>query len=433
MHEKKYLSFSGLRKVISKRFNQIKDYRQAGKINYSIHDSFMSGLAIMFFQDASLLEFQRRMEEKLNTNNLKTIFKLSDIPKDTQLREVLDNASYDEVENIFSDFFRLLQRGNQLKSFKFMDEHYLVPIDGSGYFSSYKIKCPGCLKKTNKKGCNTLYEHQILQAVIVCPGQKQVIPLTPEPILNKDGNKKQDCEINAGKRILKHIRKVHPKLKIILTADDLYSKQPFIDEVKKQKMSYIFIAKPKDHKILFQWVDELKQMKAFSILEFKDNKGRTHSYKWYNGLPLNGTANADNVNFFEYSILDNKKRSYHNTWVTDIPIKKSNIKKLVEGGRAKWKIENETFNTLKNQGYHIEHNYGHGKNNLSYTFFLLNLLAFFMHQILELTDIIYQKCRKKFSARKEYWNQLRCTFRILMFKSWRHMMEFILEPEANSP
>jgi len=88
--------------------------------------------------------------------------------------------------------------------------------------------------------------------------------------------------------------------------------------------------------------------------------------------------------------------------VTDISIDDNNIITLVKGVRARWKIENETFNTLKNQGYHIEHNYGHGKNNLSMTFFILNLLAFFTHQILELTDLLYQKCSSDFSSRKEF-------------------------------
>jgi len=86
---------------------------------------------------------------------------------------------------------------------------------------------------------------------------KQVLPLAPEPIRNMDGFKKQDCEINAGKRVLSKIRKTHPKLKIIITGDGLYSKQPFVDELKKFGMSYILVAKPTDHKILFEWVDEL--------------------------------------------------------------------------------------------------------------------------------------------------------------------------------
>jgi hypothetical protein len=150
-------------------------------------------------------------------------------------------------------------------------------------------------------------------------------------------------------------------------------------------------------------------------------------------VPLNATKNADNVNFLEYQIIVNGKVTYRNSWVTDIGIDENNIKELVRCARARWKIENETFNALKNQGYHIEHNYGHGKHNLSMIFFILNLLAFYCHQIFELTDRLYQNCRGKFSARKEYWNQLRCTFRILIFKSWEHMLRYIFDPPLLEP
>ncbi len=430
MHQKKHLGFKGLISAASKRFKQIADYRQKGKVDFSIHDCYMSALAMMFFQDPSLLAFQRSMKQGINRSNLESIFHVTYIPKDTQFREILDNAPYEEVEKIFTDFFRFLQRGKQLERFQFFDGNYLIPIDGSGYFSSYKLKCPGCLtKKTKKK--DVRYEHQILQAVMVCPGQKQVIPLAPEQIRNSDGTKKQDCEINAGKRILSRIRKDHPKLKIIITADGLYSKQPFIDKLLENRMSYILVAKPADHKILFQWVEDFKKLGGCSSWDFKDHKGCRHVYQWCNEIPLNGTKDADNVNFLEYSYFNKKgKRTYHNTWVTDIELKKENVEQLVKGGRAKWKIENETFNTLKNQGYHIEHNYGHGKKNLSYVFFLLNLLAFFMHQISELTDLAYQQCRSNFTSRKEYWNQLRCTFRILFFSSWIRFMKFVINPEG---
>ena len=73
---------------------------------------------------------------------------------------------------------------------------------------------------------------------------------------------------------------------------------------------------------------------------------------------------------------------------------------LVRAARARWKIENEGFNTLKNQGYHLEHNFGHGDQHLSEAFFTLNLLAFFIHQIFELVDGLYQRVRTFFSSRR---------------------------------
>jgi hypothetical protein len=198
-------------------------------------------------------------------------------------------------------------------------------------------------------------------------------------------------------------------------------------------MSFILVAKPSSHKILFEWFTELKQLDGASRLQFTDLKGRQHFYEWVNEIPLNGTKDADQVNFFHYQLIDKGKITYHNSWVTDIVIDENNVVQLVKGGRARWKVENEGFNTLKNQGYHIEHNFGHGQHNLSMIFFLLNLLAFFVHQIFELTDLHYQKCRAKFSARKEFWNQLRCTIRILLFKTWEQLLAFIICPPQSRP
>jgi len=433
VHIKKHLGFTGLRKTLSNRFLKAKDNRDPSKTDYGLHDFFMTGFAMMFLQDPSLLAFQRRLQKACSLNNLKTMFNIESTPKDSQFRDILDQAPVDNLNDLFSDFLFKLQRANYLRQYQVLNGYYLMPIDGSEYFSSNKICCPGCLRKEKPKG-KVRYHHQILQAAIVHPDMKQVLPLAPEPITNKDGTKKQDCEINAGKRLVSKIRKTHPKLKIIITGDGLYSKQPFVDELKEADMSYILVAKPTDHKILFEWVDELTALGDGHKLKIKQPKDKRYEYEWINKVPLNGSAHADQVNFFQFKIINKSgKVTYKNSWVTNIPIDRGNIKELVKGGRARWKIENETFNTLKNQGYHIEHNYGHGQKNLSLIFFTLNLLAFYAHQILELTDLLYQQCRQEFSSRKEFWNQIRCTFRFMVFDSWEIMIKKIIGPPDYMP
>lgn len=432
MHPKKHLQFNALRQSLSDHFFAINDLRQQSKLDHQLHDCLMSGFAMMFFQDPSILEFQRKLEEKSQFSNLSSVFQVKSVPKESQMRDTLDCVDSRHLFPIFSDWLHRLQRGKHLAQYRFLDRYYLVPIDGSQYFSSTKIHCPGCLHTTSKKG--TRYYHQILQAVIVHPDMRQVLPLAPESIQNTDGTKKQDCEINAGKRLVADIRRRHPKLPIIITGDDLYSKQPFIDAVKQARMSYILVAKPTDHKELFQRVHKLDSLGGCVGLEVTDDKERIHRYRWVNQVPLNGSKNADEVNFFQYELVNKGKITYKNSWVTDITINEHNIVDLVKGGRARWKIENETFNTLKNQGYYIEHNYGHGRQNLSLNFFLLNLLAFFMHEIFQLTDRLYQVCRRKTSARKEYFALLRRTFQILLFRSWQHMLECIhAPPELYAP
>ena len=411
----------------------IDDKRQKAKVDYSIHDCVMSAFAMMYLQDPSLLAFQRRVQDRIHRNNLHTIFGVHNIPKDSQLRNLLDNLSLESLSPIFADFLHDLQRGKHLAQYQLLDGKYLIPIDGSEYFSSEKIHCPHCLHSKPKKG-KPRYYHQILQATIVSPGQRYVLPLCPEPIQNNDGTTKQDCEINAAKRLIAKIRSIHPKLPVIIGGDGLYSKQPFIDELKTVNMSFILVAKPSDHKILFEWVEDMFGLNAGHQMTFTDPKGRTYEYRRINDVPLTGSKDADQVNFFEYRLINKKKTTYYNSWVTDITIDANNVTRLVKGGRARWKIENETFNTLKNQGYHLEHNFGHGQKNLSMIFFMLNLLAFYVHQILEFTDPLYKKVRyTKFTSRKEFWNQLRCTIRILIFPRWESLLQFIWDPEKGIP
>ena len=431
MHVKKHLSFSALRNMLSEQFNRIADTRQAGKVRFELHDCLMSGFAMMLFQDPSLRDFQRRLCDVYQKSNLHSIFAVSEIPKDSQMRDLLDEVPPEDLEPVFATILKQLQRGKHLEPYRLLGNRYLVPIDGSEYFSSYNIHCPGCL--TQEKG-RVRYHHNIVQAVIVHPDMKQVLPLAPEEVTNRDGTEKQDCEINAAKRLLAKLRKAHPKMPFIIGGDGLFSKQPFIHTCKQQGMSFILVAKPADHKVLFEYVEEIAAMKEAGTLELVDIKKRRHLYRWVNQVPINGSEKADDVNFFDYQIIVGDKVTYRNSWVTDIAVNADNIVELVKAGRCRWKIENETFNTLKNQGYHIEHNFGHGKMHLSMVFFLLNLLAFYVHQILDLTDLYYQRLRyEKFTSRKEFWNQLRCTFRILLFRNWEHMFRYLLDPPPLQP
>lgn len=224
---------------------------------------------------------------------------------------------------------------------------------------------------------------------------------------------------------------MHPKLKLIVVGDDLYSKQPFIEEVKSQKMSYILVAKESDHQTLYENIDLLNQIGEVHEKEIIDENNNVHSYRWVNGVKLNKTKNPIKVNYFEYQEFDSEKDkiTFSCSWVTDIVIDPDNIIKLVKGGRSRWKIENETFNILKNNGYHIEHNYGHGKENLSMNFFILNLIAFYIHQILRLTNKLYNEVRAQFSSWLEFWSRLRSLINTFVFESWDILLDLIRAPE----
>ena len=422
----KALSFPALRTMLSDQFLSLPEYREEGKVTHSVRDVFMSAFAMMFFQDPSLLQFQKRLEEEIHTSNLQTLFHVSSVPKDTAMREVIDRYASDLLFPLFDDFFRPLQRGKYLEAYRVLGDHYVITIDGSGYFSSEAIGCPSCLRKTTKG--RTLFEHWIVQGTLVHPNKRQVIPLAPEEVRNTDGTQKQDCETKAAKRLITRLRQSHPHLKTIVVADSLYSKQPFIEALSKEDMHYVLVAKDEDHKVLMEHVEGMRRLQESSRLEMNDAKGRRHVYEWVADVPLNGNENALFVNWFSYELHDKGKRTYHNAWVTDLSVSQKNVEELVRIGRCRWKIENETFNTLKNQGYHIEHNFGHGVKHLSFNFFLLNLLAFFMHQIFELADTMYKALREKFGSKRNLWDHLRASLNIVIFPDWEIFFQRLLTP-----
>jgi hypothetical protein len=422
VHAKKHLCFAALRDIIASRAKDIPDGRQEGKVVHGIHDVIMSAFAMMFFQDPSLLQFQKRMEEARQTSNIKTLFGVSSVPKDTCMREVLDGLDPKHLRPVFKDFFHELQRSKELEAYRVFTRFYVVAIDGSGYFGSEKLHCPGCLVKKGR------YEHQIVQAAIVHPGKRQVIPLCPEEVRNTDGTEKQDCEINASKRLIKNLGNDHPHLPLIIVADGLYSKQPFVEALVREHMHYVLVAKEEDHRVLMEYAEGARTLKGTSRLEVRDVKGRRHVYEWIKGVPLNGNDDTPSVNWLSYELHDKDKRTYHNAWVTDLPLDEKNVEELVRIGRSRWKIENETFNTLKNQGYHIEHNFGHGEEHLSFNFFLLNLLAFFMHQIFELSDRLYQACREKLGTKRSLWENLRVFMRSFIFPDWETFLRNVHTP-----
>jgi len=384
----------------------------------------MSALAMFCFQDPSLLKFQNRMKSPTLGANLRNLWGIESVPSDTQMRTVMDEIDSGQFDGLFTTFFRLLQRGKHLAQYRVFRRYYLCVVDGGEYFSSDHIGCPSCLRHTIKKKRGDVFQfsHQIVQAALVHPKLPQVIPLCPEPVRNTDGTEKQDCETTAAKRLLAKLKKIHPKIPLIIIADSLYSTQPMVEALTSCSMRYVLTAKPGDHKMLVEWVDGLRLLNDVMHMEYEDRKGRTHVYEWVNEVPLNGNKDAPLVNYFEYWMKNGEKTVYHNSWVTDLLLDDECIEEMVRIGRSRWMIENEVFNTVKNHGYHIEHNYGHGVKNLSFNFFLLNMIAFFLHQIFELTDRTYQWLRKNLGSKRNLWDHLRMFCHMIVFPDWEDLL-----------
>jgi hypothetical protein len=404
MKVRKQLSADGLFRLIRRGVGKIKEHRPMN-VDIPLADALMSGFAMFSLKDSSLLAFDKR---RAKPENLRRLFGIRNIPSDTQMRTILDEVSPDNIRPLFKKVFQQLQRGKVLEKMTFMGQYYLASSDGTGYFTSKKVHCQSCLQRKNKRTGEITYHHQMLGVAIVHPDQKAVIPLAPEPIIKQDGVKKNDCERNAGKRLLAKLRQDYPRLRLIIVEDALSANAPHIKEIKRHRFRFILGVKPGDHKHLFTYVEQGQA--AGETTEFEIQKdGVTHRFRFLNDVPLN-ESNADvRVNFLEYWEIEGDK-SQHFTWITDFTISQNNAFDLMRGGRARWKIENETFNTLKNQGYHFEHNFGHGKNHLSVVFALLMMLAFAVDQAQQLACQLFQAAWAKAGSKRFLWERMRSLF-----------------------
>jgi len=418
---RKRLSADALHSLLRAAFRDIPDHRQKGT-TIPLADALMSAFAMFSLKDPSLLAFDERRHER----NLHNLYGIEQVPCDTQMREILDPLDPERLRPVYGDVFRELQRGKALEPFVFLDGCYLLLLDGTGYFSSHAIHCDGCLQKKNKQTGEVTYQHQLLGAAIAHPDHREVIPLAPEPIVQQDGSRKNDCERNAAKRLLGKIRKEHPRLKLIVVEDGLASNAPHIRELKRLHMHFILGAKPGDHEFLFDQVIAAFEDDRVTTLSWKVGENRAE-LSYVNNVPLN-EANLDLlVNFFHYVEYgpDGQTEKVF-TFVTDLRITRRNAGLLVRGGRARWKIENETFNTLKNQGYHYEHNYGHGKQHLSVVFAMLMMLAFLVDQTQQLCCPLFQAVWNKLGSKRALWDNLRSHFRHFTFQSMKHLYEVML-------
>ena len=421
---KKYSSAEGFLTAARKVFDTIDDPERDSRGKQSkipLADCLMSGLAVFGLKFPSLLQFSDDRDLDITKHNLKTLYKVKKAPCDTYMRERLDEVDPRKLRNVFTTIFAIAQRDKVLENYQYLEGHYLLLNDGTGVFESDCIHCQNCCVKKHQDG-RISYYHQVLGAVIAHPDRSEVIPLCPEPILKKDGAKKNDCERNASKRLLEDFRREHPHLKVILCEDALAANGPHLELLKKLNIRFIINVKPDGNKSLFDWVSKIKGTHVIK----KDRKtGISWTFTFHNNIPLNDTHPNLLVNLLicEETLADGTKKTF--TWITDIKITESNVYDLMRGGRTRWKVENETFNTLKNQGYQFEHNFGHGKKNLNVVFTMLMFLAFAVDQLQQISCAFFQAALKKVKTRAALWRKMTSRFEIYYIKSWQDLFEAI--------
>ena len=346
------------------------------------------------------------------------------------MREVLDPIDPSHFRKPFKKLFSLVQRNGLLKAFEFqcdgLKDWYLLSIDGTGLFYSGECRCEECCIK-NKGKPNESYYHNLLGGCIVHPDQKTVIPLAPEAIVRQDGSTKNDCEKNAIKRFLAHTKREHPHLKFVILLDGLHADNPTIELIKSYDWHYIIVAKDGNHVPLIEATNALCDEGKLNYHDSVDEDGTKHWYRFANSVPLNAADLPEIINVLDYVQTDKEGKRHTWCWVTDIKLTEDTVEDVMRGGRCRWHIENQTFNTLKNQGYHLEHNYGHGKFHLVTNLAYLTFLAFLVDQIQEMASPEFKKALKERSkgVRTYLWKLMTRIFLSWFIDDWDELFDAI--------
>lgn len=430
--ERQHLSADALYRLVRSTFRAVTDGRSA-MAAIPLGDALMAGFGVFALKAPSLLAFddERRNDEA----NLQSLFGIQHVPSDSQMRTILDDVDPQQLRPTFTDVFRQLQRGKALEPFVFWQGHYLLALDGTSYFSSEKIHCASCLEKKSRNG-KVAYSHQMLGAALVHPDLKEVIPLCPEPIIKQDGDTKNDCERNASRRFLAHLRREHPKLPVIVIEDALSANAPHLADLREYDLRFIIGIKPGSHAFLFEQMRTAGETGQAKVLTLESPDGTLHHYRWLEKASLNESHADVLVTMLEYWEIPpkgSKAPMRHFSWVTDLPVGEETAPLLTRGGRSRWHIENETFNTLKNQGYPFDHNFGHGEKNLSVVFALLMMLAFLVDQTMQLCDPLFQAALKHAGRKCRLWKKIRGLFQHFHLSSMRQLHELLLSDYKATP
>ena len=398
--------------------------REGFNLSYQLKDALKSALSVFFFQHPSMLDFQKKLKEKWKRNNLETVMGVKEVPSNVQITTLLDGVDPDSVSRVFNENLHEVDKWGCLKDFRCLDGGVLLTLDGVWYFSSQNIHCQHCLH-TTKDGVTT-YFHSALAGTLVRPGNTAVLPVAPQMIRNTDGDQKQDCELNAAKRWLFMYADEYKWLSPTLLGDDLYSNYPFCKEVLDKGYSFILTCKEDSHPWLTETIEN-SYLEETSRQQWNGRHHLSYTYRWLNAVQIRDNKETLLVNYFSLSIWNEEqnKRTFYNSWITNKTITSNNVIHLASCARSRWKIENEHNNVLKNHGYNLEHNFGHGEDHASEMYCLLNLLAFQMHSILDINDEDYQKARACSGRRTEFFNELRVLMRFKLFESWQHFIVFL--------
>jgi len=371
-----------------KIFGKASDPRAAGLLTYPLPSLLYTGTLMYLLRLGSRrqINFDLRKNENVE-EKFHSLWGIDKIPHGDTVNYAFQKTDVDEIQEIVCWLVEVLIRKKVLERWRLLGKYFRVAIDGTGELTFNERHCENCLTRQFKSG-KVLYYHPVVEAKLVTPNGFAFSIMTefienPEDLAEGD---KQDCELKAFKRLAKHLKKRFPRLPICLLLDGLFANGPSMTVCEKNRWKYITVLKDGDLKNLHRsfevaWGAQKEKHKRMLVGE---NSKITQEYRWENKIRYEDSENQ--VHYPNYAECVEEKENGTKTkhiWITNITISFNTVDVISNnGGRLRWKIENEGFNVQKNGGYNLEHAYSRDPNARK-VFYLLLQIAHLIFQLIE--------------------------------------------------
>ena len=375
--------------MLNKLLDTLTDKRHKSYIKYGIRTLILTRIFALLCGITSMNEMNNSFNKDEAITNLSSICNenLSELPDWQTIQDVIEQLNIEEIRNIRKYMVKSLIRSKMFDKYRYNGAFQLL-VDATGISSHDYNLNNNCIVKKSKNGV-IKYHKQVLEAKIVVGNI--VISLDTEWIENADmktEKKKQDCEINAFKRMAPRIKKEYPKLKFIITGDALYATAPMLDICKDNGWHYIFNLKKKRLKQVYEeFEDDIKYMNETKI----DHYFLSCSIKYKNHI-------FNVIRYEETQLSKGKEKLVTFNYITDLKVNDYKIESIVTMGRRRWKIENEGFNEQKNGTFCISHLCSRNENALKIHYYFIQI-AHIIRQLLDNGSIMLREM--KFKTKKE--------------------------------
>ena len=404
--------FGGFASLVAK----VRDPRDLQKIAYPLASLVFAGVTMFLFQLKARRQIGLLLRNGPSVAKFQALFGVPSFPHGDTLEATFSNLASDELQAVVTGMTETLIRKKVLYTYRLLGSYFIVAIDGTGTISCSHRHCPHCLTRT--RNGKTLYCHPVLEATLIT-SSGFAFSLMSEFIENP-GEKitKQDCELKAFYRLAERLKARLPQLPILVSMDGLFAGGPTFDLCRRYGWKFMIVLKDDDLPSVNGEFEALSSMQPENRLLWRTGKKAeiTQAFRWVDDIAYVDSLKREHIlSVIECEQTKPDKEGQATTkfkWVTNCHVSSKNVIPLAnEGGRMRWKIENEGFNVQKKGGYELEHAYTNNPNSAK-IFYLLLQIAHLLAQLLYKGSLLKRTFPAGFGSAKNL------AFRLL--EAWRN-------------